>query len=63
MNNSMVSSVADVMSYYVYRIGILSINQYSYATAMGLFNSALALMIVILTNYGAKKIDEDGGLW
>jgi putative aldouronate transport system permease protein len=38
MNNSMVSSVADVMSYYIYRIGILSINQYSYATAMGLFN-------------------------
>jgi putative aldouronate transport system permease protein len=63
MNNSMVSSVADVMSYYIYRIGILSINQYSYATAMGLFNSALALVIVILTNYGAKKIDEDGGLW
>jgi putative aldouronate transport system permease protein len=63
MNNAMVSSVADVMSYYIYRIGILSVNQYSYATAMGLFNSALALLIVILTNYGAKKIDEDGGLW
>jgi putative aldouronate transport system permease protein len=59
----MVSSVADVMSYYIYRIGILSINQYSYATAMGLFNSVLALGVVILTNYGAKKIDEDGGLW
>jgi putative aldouronate transport system permease protein len=59
----MVSSVADVMSYYIYRIGILSINQYSYATAMGLFNSVLALLIVVLTNYGAKKIDEDGGLW
>ena len=63
MNNSMVSRVADVMSYYIYRIGVLGFNQYSYATAMGLFNSMLALGIVILTNYGAKKIDEDGGLW
>jgi len=63
MNNNMVSSIADVLSYYIYKIGILGINQYSYATAMGLFNSLLALGIVILTNFGAKKIDEDGGLW
>jgi putative aldouronate transport system permease protein len=63
MNNSMVSAVADVLSFYIYKIGILGFNQYSYATAMGLFNSILALGIVILTNYGAKKIDEDGGLW
>jgi putative aldouronate transport system permease protein len=63
MNNAMVSRVADVMSYYIYQIGILGFNQYSYATAMGLFNSVLALMIIIITNYGAKRIDEDGGLW
>ena len=63
MNNIMVASVADVMSYYVYQIGLLSRNQFSYATAMGLFDSALSLMIVILTNWGAKKIDEEGGLW
>jgi len=63
MNNSMVSAVADVLGYYIYKIGVLGFNQYSYATAMGLFNSLLALGIVILTNYGAKKIDEDGGLW
>ena len=63
MNNPMVARVADVMSYYIYQIGILGFLQQSYATAMGLFNSALALAIVILTNYGAKKIDEDGGLW
>ena len=63
MNNVMVASVADVMSYYIYQIGLLSRNQFSYATAMGLFDSALSLLIVILTNWGAKKIDEEGGLW
>ena len=63
MNNIMVSSVADVMSYYIYQIGLLSRNQFSYATARVLFDSALSLMIVVLTNWGAKKIDEEGGLW
>ena len=63
MNNTMVSQVADVLSYYIYKIGLLSSNQFSYATAMGLFNSAISLAIVIITNRGAKLIDEEGGLW
>ena len=61
--NKMVSSVAEVMSFYVYRVGLLSANQFSYSTAVGLFNSLLGLAMVLLTNWGAKKIDEDGGLW
>ena len=61
--NKMVSSIAEVMSYYVYRVGLLSANQFSYSTAVGLFNSLLGLAMVLLTNWGAKKIDEDGGLW
>lgn len=63
MNNAMVSQVADTIGYYVYQQGILSINQYSYSTAIGLFNSLLSLIIVILTNKGAHLIDEEGGLW
>ncbi len=63
MNNVMVAKVADVMSYYIYQIGLLSRNQFSYATAMGMFDSALSLLIVLITNWGAKKIDEEGGLW
>ncbi|MGI6635778.1 MAG: ABC transporter permease [Christensenellales bacterium] len=63
MNNSMVAQVADVLSYYIYQVGLLGRNQFSYATAMGLFNSLLSLAIVIITNKGAKMINEDGGLW
>ncbi len=63
MNNAMVAEVADVLGFYIYQIGLLSRNQFSYATAMGLFNSLLSLCIVILTNRGAKLIDEEGGLW
>lgn len=63
MLNNMVESVADVTSYYVYKVGLLSNNQFSYATAIGLFNSILGILMVLFTNKFAKRIDEDGGLW
>ncbi len=63
MLNDMNASVAETVDYYVYQTGLLKINQYSYSSAVGLFNSLLALMMVILTNTVAKKIDEDGGIW
>lgn len=63
MYNPVVSSVADVIDYYIYRVGLLQANNYSYATAVGLFRSLLALAIVLITNWGAKKIEEDGAIW
>lgn len=63
MTNSMVNSIAEVLSYYVYRVGLLSVNQFSYSTAVGLFNSLLSLAMVLGTNWLAKKVDEEGGLW
>jgi putative aldouronate transport system permease protein len=63
MTNDMVNSVAEVLSYYVYRVGLLSVNQFSYSTAVGLFNSMLSLIMVLMTNWVAKKLDEEGGLW
>lgn len=63
MINPTVSSVAEVLDYYIYRIGLLNVNNYSYATAIGLFRSVIALAIVLLTNWGAKKIDEEGAIW
>lgn len=63
MINPMVSSVAEVIDYYVYRVGLLGANNFSYATAVGLFRSIIALAVVIAANVLAKKIDEDGGIW
>ncbi len=54
-------SVADTFSTYVYRKGIQETN-YSYSTAVGLFNSLVALMFVILSNYVSKKFAETS-LW
>ena len=63
MMNDMVRPVAETTSYYVYHSGLMTVNQYSYSTAVGLFEAVLSLMLVISTNYLAKKIDEDGGIW
>ena len=63
MMNRMVAPVAEVISYYVYNVGLAASNQFSYGTAVGLFNSMLSLILVLTTNWISKKIDEEGGLW
>jgi len=53
--------VADTFNTYVYRKGILEAN-YSYSTAVGLFESVVALILVVITNYVSKKV-SDTSLW
>lgn len=53
--------VADVVGTYVYRQGLLDAN-YSLATAVGLFNSVIAMILVAFSNYLSKKTTEVG-LW
>jgi putative aldouronate transport system permease protein len=56
-----VYSVADIIDTYVYRAGLLSL-QYSYATAVGLFKSILALILLLSTNWLARRLGHSG-LW
>lgn len=53
--------VADVFSTYVYRKGLLEAN-YSYAAAVGLFESVVALVMLLLSNKLSKKLTENS-LW
>ena len=52
---------ADVISTYVYRTGLLS-QQYSYAGAVGLFNSAINIALLVLCNLAGKKL-VGVGIW
>lgn len=47
--NSMVYDVADVIGTYTYRIGLLKAD-YSYSTAVGLFRSLIAMVLVLGSN-------------
>jgi putative aldouronate transport system permease protein len=61
LQNDMVLGISDVISTYVYRVGLLSA-QYSYTTALGLFQSLIALILVITVNKIVKSLGENG-LW
>ena len=51
--------VADVISTYVYRRGIVDAN-YSYSTAVGLFNSVINVFFLLLSNKISKKLGQSG---
>lgn len=53
--------VADVISTYTYRMGIIN-SQYSYTTAVGLFQGVINLIIISSVNQVAKKV-SDTSLW
>ena len=52
---------ADVISSYIYRKGLLEYN-WSYSTAVGLFNSVFNFLFLILANAVSKKINNSS-LW
>ena len=60
MQNDVVYNVSEVISTYVYKIG-LGRGQFSLSTAMGLFESVVSLTLVLITNSIAKRFDK--GLW
>ena len=61
MQNTMNISSSQVISTYVYNIGLLS-NQFSYATAIGLFNSIINFILLVIVNLVVKKVGE-ASLW
>lgn len=61
MQNDLNMSASDVISTYVYRSGILEA-QYSFSAAVGLFNSIINFIMLIMVNQIAKKVNETS-LW
>ncbi|MFD0959988.1 ABC transporter permease [Paenibacillus chungangensis] len=57
----LVYEVSDILDTYVYRTG-LTMGRYSLATAAGLFQSIVGLMLIIVTNGLAKRMGERG-IW
>lgn len=59
--NSNTYATADIISSYVYRRGIVDMN-YSFASAVGLFNSVINLILLVLVNCICRKL-TDNSLW
>lgn len=54
MYNPTVYKTGDVLGTFIYRTGVSQMN-YSYATAIGLFESIVGLILVLLGNFTSKK--------
>ena len=62
--NEMVLDVAETLDYFVYRVGLSSANNFSQATAAGMFKSVIGFVLVILTNKITRVMsDGEGGIW
>lgn len=60
-NNPLIMSTSDVISTYVYRIGMVG-GSYSFGTAVGLFTAAINMILLVSINKISKKISETS-LW
>lgn len=59
MQSGMNTSVSEVISTYVYKVGLLNV-QYSFSTAVGLMNSLVNFVLVVASNALARKISGYG---
>ena len=61
MQNNLNIAASDIISTYVYRMGMQQ-GQYSFSSAVGLFNSVINTLLIVAVNMIAKRTGEVG-LW
>lgn len=58
LQNTNVLDVGDIIDTYVYRVGLVQ-RKYSYSAAVGFFKSLINLVLILGTNYTAKKMGQE----
>ena len=61
LQNPLNQATSEIIPTYVYKVGLLNAN-YSFATAVGLFNSLINLTLLVAVNWFAKRV-SDVSLW
>jgi putative aldouronate transport system permease protein len=59
--NPQVYEVSEILDTFIYKLAFEEA-KYDLSTATGLFKSVIGLVLVLVTNYIAKKIDRNSGL-
>ena len=64
LQNDLNLSASQVISTYVYEVGLsgTGISDFSYATAIGMFNNVIQFILVVIVNQISKKVSETS-LW
>jgi ABC-type polysaccharide transport system permease subunit len=61
MQNSLNLNYSEVISTYVYKVGLASgINDFSLSGAIGMFNSLINFILLVIANWGSKKLNGSG---
>ena len=61
MQNPLNMAYSEVISTYVYKVGLASgVNDFSLSAAIGLFNNVINFLLLILANWGSKKLSGSG---
>lgn len=61
MQNAMNTEVSEVLSTYTYKIGLIN-GDFSYSTAIGLFNTIVNFLLLVVMNYTSNHVTKIG-LW
>ena len=61
LQTSMNLPTSEIISTYVYKIGLLS-GDYGYSTAVGIFNSVINVILLLLVNWIVSKLNDGEGL-
>lgn len=61
MQNSLNLNYSEVISTYVYKVGLASgVNDFSLSSAIGMFNSVINFFLLLIANWGSKKLSGNG---
>jgi ABC-type polysaccharide transport system permease subunit len=61
MQNSLNINFSEVISTYVYKVGLASgVNDFSLSAAIGMFNSIINFFLLVFANWGSKKLNGSG---
>ena len=61
MQNNLNLNYSEIISTYVYKVGLASgINDFSLSTAISMFNSVINFILLMIANWGSKKLSGNG---
>ena len=61
MQNDLNLNYSEIISTYVYKVGLASgITDFSLSTAIGMFNSVINFILLVIANWGSKKLNGSG---
>ena len=59
MQSTLNLRVSEVISTYVYKVGMASAKDFSYGSAVGLFNSVINVIMLVTVNWVSKRVSSD----